>query len=50
MIGKLIEPSGNLPEHVQKKRKKVIFIRSANQLVQHANADIVGSIASIEEK
>jgi hypothetical protein len=52
MIGKLIEPSGNLPEHLQKKRKKVIFnFYPLRQPVSLAcKSDIVGSIASIEEK
>jgi hypothetical protein len=52
MIGKLIEPSGNLPEHLQKKRKKVIFnFYPLRQPVSPAcKSDIVGSIASIEEK
>ena len=52
MIGKLIEPSGSLPEHVQKKRKKVIFnFYPLRQPVSPAcKSDIVGSIASIEEK
>jgi hypothetical protein len=52
MIGKLIEPSGSLPEHLQKKRKKVIFnFYPLRQPVSpDCKSDIVGSIASIEEK
>ena len=52
MIGKHIEPTGNLPEHLQKKRKKVIFnFYPLRQPVSpDCKSDIVGSIASIEEK
>jgi hypothetical protein len=52
MIGKLIEPTGSLPEHLQKKRKKVIFnFYPLRQPVSpDCKSDIVGSIASIEEK
>ena len=52
MIGKVIEPSGSLPEHLQKKRKKVVFnFTPLRQPVSpDCKSDIVGSIASIEEK
>ena len=52
MIGKLIEPTGSLPEHLQKKRKKVIlnFYPLRQPVSPDCKSDIVGSIASIEEK
>ena len=52
MIGKFIQPTGNLPEHLQKKRKKVIFnFYPLRQPVSpDCKSDVVGSIASIEEK
>jgi hypothetical protein len=52
MIGKVIEPSCSLPEHLQKKRKKVIFnFYPLRQPVRaDCKSDIVGSIASIKEK
>ena len=52
MIGKLIEPSGSLLEHVQKKRKKVIFnfYPLRHPVSPACKSEIVGSIASIEEK
>jgi hypothetical protein len=51
-IGKIIEPTGTIPKELLKKRKKVIFnFYPLRQPVSPAcKSDIVGSIASIEEK
>lgn len=52
MVGKFIEPSGSIPKHLQKKRKKVTFnFYPLRQPVSpDCKSDIVGSIISIEEK